>query len=59
MIFRHSDEMITENFENMRGGQGTVSVKHLLNPDKMLGKGRLFAQNTVPPGASIGVHWHQ
>ena len=59
MLFRHSDQMVTQQIENMRGGQGTVAVKHLLNPDEMLGKGRLFAQNTVPPGASIGLHRHQ
>jgi mannose-6-phosphate isomerase-like protein (cupin superfamily) len=50
--------MVSQNIEHMRGGLGTVTVKHLLNPDEMLGKGRLFAQNTVPPGASIGLHKH-
>ena len=59
MLFRHSDQMVTQQIDHMRGGQGTVAVKHLLNPDEMLGKGRLFAQNTVPPGASIGLHRHQ
>jgi mannose-6-phosphate isomerase-like protein (cupin superfamily) len=59
MLFRHSEGMDTQQIENMRGGQGVVTVKHLLNPDEMLGKGRLFAQNTVPPGASIGLHRHQ
>jgi len=58
MLFRHSDEMVTQQIDNMRGGQGSVTVKHLLNPDEMLGKGRLFAQNTLPPGASIGLHRH-
>ena len=33
MLFRHSDEMVTQQIENMRGGQGTATVKHLLNPD--------------------------
>jgi mannose-6-phosphate isomerase-like protein (cupin superfamily) len=51
--------MVTHKNENMRGGKGTVSIKHLLNPDEMLGKGRLFAQTTVPPGASIGLHRHE
>ena len=59
MLYRHSDEMVTQQIEKMRGGQGTVTVKNLLNPDEMLGKGRLFAQNTLPPGASIGLHRHQ
>lgn len=59
MLFRHCGEMATQAIENMRGGKGTVTVQHLLNPDEMLGKGRLFARNTVPPGASIGLHRHQ
>jgi mannose-6-phosphate isomerase-like protein (cupin superfamily) len=58
MIIRHSEEMKTVHMENMRGGKGTVTVKHILNPDEMLGKGRLFAENIVPPGASIGLHPH-
>ena len=41
MLFRHSPEMMTQHNEHMRGGQGTVTVKHLLKPDEMLGKGRL------------------
>jgi mannose-6-phosphate isomerase-like protein (cupin superfamily) len=51
--------MVIQQIEHMRGGQGTVSVKHLLNPDELLGKGRLFAENTIPPGASIGLHRHE
>ena len=52
MLYRHSDQMVTQQIEKMRGGQGVATVKNLLNPDEMLGKGRLFAQNTLPPGAS-------
>lgn len=59
MLFKQRSDMVTQHIENMRGGQGTVTVKHLLNPDEMLGKGRLFAENTVPPGASVGLHRHE
>ena len=59
MIYRHSEEMNEQHIENMRGGKGTVTVKHILNPEEMLGKGRLFAKNTVPVGASIGLHPHE
>ena len=59
MLFRHSTDMVSQQIEHMRDGQGTVTVKHLLNPDEMLGKGRLFAENTIPPGASIGLHRHE
>ncbi|WP_230977149.1 cupin domain-containing protein [Proteiniclasticum sediminis] len=58
MLLRHREDMKTYLMENMRGGQGTVEVVHLLNPEEMLGKGRLFAENIVPPGASIGLHPH-
>lgn len=55
MIYRHSEEMVEQHIENMRGGKGIVTVKHLLNRNELLGKGRLFAENTVPVGASIGL----
>ena len=58
MILRHSDEMRTQGIEKMRDGKGVVTVKHLLGPEEMLGKGRLFALNTLPVGASIGLHRH-
>ena len=59
MLYKHSADMTTQYNEHMRGGKGTVTVKHLLNPDEMLGKGRLFAELTVPPGASVGLHRHE
>ena len=59
MLYRHTSEMLTQHNENMRGGKGTVTVKHLLQPDELLGKGRLFAELTVPPGASVGLHRHE
>ena len=59
MLYRHSTEMFTQHNEHMRGGNGTVTVKHLLKPDEMLGKGRLFAELTIPPGASVGLHRHE
>ena len=59
MLFRHSPEMMTQHNEHMRGGLGTVTVKHMLKPDEMLGKGRLFAELTIPPGASVGLHRHE
>ncbi len=59
MLFRHSTEMATQQNQNMRGGKGTVTVKHVLNPDELFGNGRLFAQLTVPPGASVGLHKHE
>lgn len=58
MLLRHYEDMNKFQMENMRGGIGTVEVVHMLNPDEMKGKGRLFAENIMPPGSSIGLHPH-
>ncbi|MDR1904347.1 MAG: cupin domain-containing protein [Treponema sp.] len=55
----HRSELKTEEREKPRGGNGTASFLHLVE-----GKGavqrntRLFAEITLPPGASIGTHDH-
>jgi len=59
MLFRHSADMTTQQNQNMRGGNGTVTVRHILDPDELSNNGRLFAQLTVPPGASVGLHKHE
>jgi len=45
--------------ENMRGGDGSVKIEHLLNAQEMNNKGRLFARITIEPGSSIGYHVHE
>lgn len=59
MILRHSDEIRAQVNEKMRDGKGSVTVRYLLEPEEMFGKGRLFAENLVPVGASIGLHQHK
>ena len=59
MRLRHPGERFMQHNQAMRGGTGTITVSHFLNPDELHGKGRLFAENTVPPGASIGLHRHE
>jgi len=46
---------------NMRGGDGTVVLRELLNPDagEFYGKGRLFSHITINPGCSVGFHKHE
>ncbi len=51
--------MGTQYRPEMRGGTGTVTVKDVLSPEEMLGHGRLYAENIVPPGASVGLHAHE
>ena len=43
--------------ERMRGGTGTVEIRHVFRRDE-LGGVRLFARLRLPPGASIGHHVH-
>ncbi|GHU27548.1 cupin [Betaproteobacteria bacterium] len=58
MLLRHSSDMLTQEKPHLRDGKGTVTVEHILNPDELSGKGRLFAIHILPPGASIGLHPH-
>ena len=53
----HRSEMITENKENMRDGEGTVNLIHLLD-DSNQKNARLFAEMTLNPNCSIGYHRH-
>ena len=58
MIKRKSSYPVQKN-EKMRGGEGFVTIEHLLTPDEMYGKGRLFAKVTIETGCSIGHHVHE
>ena len=51
-------ELKVDVLENMRGGDGSVIITHLANPDEMYDKSRLFAKLTIKPGCSIGYHVH-
>jgi mannose-6-phosphate isomerase-like protein (cupin superfamily) len=58
MIYKNESHTTVVN-ENMRGGDGSVVIKHLLDKERLYGKGRLFAQLTVKKGCSIGLHKHE
>ena len=58
MIRRH-DEMDVEVRENMRGGQGKVTIRHFFKKDEFKAKNRLCSELTLPPGAGIGMHQHE
>ena len=53
-----AEEMAEELRESMRGGKGTVRIKHIFKADELKGKTRLFAEITLPVGGSIGFHQH-
>lgn len=51
--------MEIQRIENMRGGEGHVFIKHILDKEQLNDKCRLYAQVTLEPGCSIGYHEHQ
>lgn len=58
-MITHEADMKTEERAAMRGGAGTVTIKHLLAPEDFTARSRLCAKLTVPPGAGIGPHTHE
>lgn len=58
-MIRHQQERAVSVNENMRGGNGTVTIEHILAKDDMNDKGRLFARIILKPGCSIGYHTHE
>lgn len=39
-------------------GEGITQLEHILEKEELKGHGRLYAKNTLLPGASIGWHVH-
>jgi len=58
-MIKRKDDYTIQNNENMRGGDGVVVIEHLLTPDELYNKGRLYARITLEPGCSIGYHVHE
>ncbi len=48
----------TVKAQNKAGGKGEIQITHLLTPKEMLGQCQMFAKVVIPPGASIGAHYH-
>lgn len=57
MISR-KEEQSTEEHDNMRGGKGTITLRHYLKPESMRSNVRLCAELIVPPRAGVGLHQH-
>jgi mannose-6-phosphate isomerase-like protein (cupin superfamily) len=57
-MIRKALDMEAEVRPNMRGGNGSVTVRHFFKKEEISAKTRLCAKLTLPPGASIGVHQH-
>lgn len=56
MVIR-KDDMIIEKRDKMRGGEGAVEIKHLVDKE-YLKNARLFAYLKIPASGSIGEHEH-
>lgn len=59
VLIKPANEMKVEERVNMRGGDGTVTIRHLFSGEELGANARLSAHITLPPGASIGSHAHE
>ena len=57
-MIRKLSDMETEVREHMRGGEGSVTFRHILKKDDFTAPVRLCSVLTIPPGAGIGSHQH-
>ena len=51
-------ESNTITAKNKAGGKNEIYITHLLSDDEMKGKCKMLAKVVIPPGASIGEHYH-
>jgi mannose-6-phosphate isomerase-like protein (cupin superfamily) len=58
-MIRRASEQSVEVRENMRGGDGRVTVRHFFKKEEFAAQARLCAHLLLPPGASIGPHQHE
>lgn len=59
-MIRRSNEKLVEIKEHPFNGEGSISVRNILNsPEEMNNKGRIFAHTTLQPGCSVGFHIHE
>lgn len=57
-MIRSSKEMKTETREKMRGGAGSVVIRHYFDKDEFSANVRLCAVLNLVPGSGIGMHQH-
>jgi mannose-6-phosphate isomerase-like protein (cupin superfamily) len=57
-MIRKPDQMATDVRQNMRGGEGEITITHFLAKDDFTANVRLCAKMTVPPNGSVGSHQH-
>jgi mannose-6-phosphate isomerase-like protein (cupin superfamily) len=57
MIKKKNDREV-EVRQGMRGGGGTVTVRHYFKPEEIKARTRLCAELILPPGSGVGLHDH-
>ncbi|MGM9649579.1 MAG: cupin domain-containing protein [Butyricicoccaceae bacterium] len=57
-MIRRANEQRVEKKEHLRGGEGYVTLQHLLEPGESCGKCKMIARITIEPGNTIGDHAH-
>ncbi len=58
-MIKRNDNMTTDLKIQMRGGNGQVVIKNVLDKGEYKGASRLVATITLEPGCSIGAHIHE
>ena len=56
---KRGKKMQVRRVENMAGGEGHVIIRDILEQDKLGEKCRMYAEVTLEPGCSLGVHEHR
>lgn len=58
-MVKKADEIRLELSPNLKGGEGTVRILNILEPEETHGTARLFGISIIPVGGSIGKHTHE
>lgn len=59
-MIKRQEDFESRVLENMRGGEGSVRIEKIWNPETELkANNRLFAKLVLEPGSSIGFHKHE
>lgn len=58
-MIRKGNAQESEVRAEMRGGKGSVTIRHFFKQNEIKAKCRLCSRLILPPGASIGPHTHE
>lgn len=57
-MIKRANEMKCLEVKNLKGGDGTVLLRHILDKEQMDGKANMCAVVTLKKGCGLGVHSH-